>query len=260
MQLFVLGSGSRGNALIVEDGDEAILVDAGFGPRELARRAEAIRFPLERIRAVLVTHEHQDHSRGATRIAQRLGATVLTTAGTWRALRPTSPPPAWRELPTRGDLAIGRFHIEASHTSHDAREPVAVALRTESTGGKLVVAYDMGYANATVQMLLRDATCLVLEANHDDLMLLMGPYPESVRNRIASSRGHLSNSRAARLLAAVCHPGLKSVVLVHLSEQCNTPESARDAVAPALAKAGFRGEIHVATQHTPLGPIPVHPE
>jgi phosphoribosyl 1,2-cyclic phosphodiesterase len=122
------------------------------------------------------------------------------------------------------------------------------------------VAYDLGRPTAAVRYLLRNLTAIVLEANHDDVLLRTSSYPPVVQRRIAGSAGHLSNRAAAQLLVEVHHPGLGVVVLAHLSRQCNTANDARATVASALRRAGFGGTLHVADQDEPLGPIPVVPQ
>jgi phosphoribosyl 1,2-cyclic phosphodiesterase len=117
------------------------------------------------------------------------------------------------------------------------------------------VAYDLGRATAATRYLLRNLTALVLEANHDDLLLRTSSYPPVVQQRIAGSAGHLSNRAAAELVAELHHPGLSVVVLAHLSQECNTAADARGAVEPALKRAGFRGTLYVAEQDAPLPAI-----
>jgi hypothetical protein len=135
-----------------------------------------------------------------------------------------------------------------------------LALAVECADGSRVgVAYDLGRPTAAVRYLLRHMTAIVLEANHDDVLLRTSAYPPVVQRRIAGSAGHLSNRAAAELLADLHHPGLGVVVLAHLSRQCNTADDARATVAPALRRAGFGGALHVADQDEPLGPIPVVP-
>jgi phosphoribosyl 1,2-cyclic phosphodiesterase len=154
---------------------------------------------------------------------------------------------------------IGPFVITACPTSHDAAEPLALAVETGG-GARVGVAYDLGRPTSAVRYLLRDLTAIVLEANHDDVLLRTSGYPPVVQRRIAGSAGHLSNRAAAELLVEVYHPGLGVVVLAHLSKQCNTADDARATVGLALRRAGFGGTLHVADQDEPLGPISIrHP-
>lgn len=254
--LYVLGSGSGGNALAVAAGGEVLLIDAGFSAREITRRAADVHLDLGRVTGLVVTHEHGDHTAGAARIARTLGIPILSSIGTWDRLRRRMPTAEFRPLALMGGVRHGAFHIEACPTSHDAAEPLAVALHA-ADGASVGVAYDLGRPTAAVRYLLRHLTALVLEANHDEVQLRTSGYPPVVRRRIAGSGGHLSNRAAAELLGELHHPGLGVVVLAHLSRQCNTEAEARATVASALRRAGFAGALHVAEQDVPLPPIPV---
>jgi phosphoribosyl 1,2-cyclic phosphodiesterase len=256
--LYVLGSGSRGNCFVMEAEGMALVVDAGFSAREIERRAEWVGFELERVIGIALTHEHGDHSRGAPRLSRRLGVPVLTAPGTWNRLVPMLNHATHRPLGMCARVEMGPFVIDACPTSHDAAEPLAIVVR-DAQGVSVGVAYDLGRPTAGVRYLLRDLTGLVLEANHDEVQLRTSDYPSVVQRRIAGSGGHLSNRAAAQLVAELCHPGLATVVLAHLSHECNTAAEARTAVARALRRAGFKGVLQVADQDQPLRPILVTP-
>ncbi|MEE8117751.1 MAG: MBL fold metallo-hydrolase [Gemmatimonadales bacterium] len=249
IKVAVLGSGSRGNAIALRAEGTTVLIDAGFGLRALAKRAARADVMLDPMAAIALTHEHGDHVRGAAALAHRYGCPVLASPGTLEGVRLdgiTTVP----LLPHESRHA-GPFRIEAARTSHDATEPVALTI-TSRTGTKVGVAYDLGRATAAVRYLLRDCTVLILEANHDEVMLQTGPYPATVRHRISGSTGHLSNRCAAELAAEVWSPALEVVVLVHVSERCNRVELARDTMARALRHKGFSGKLLVAGQDEPL--------
>jgi phosphoribosyl 1,2-cyclic phosphodiesterase len=251
MRLYVLGSGSRGNCCAVEADGHALLLDAGFSAREIARRADAVGLDLARVAGIALTHEHGDHARGAPRLARHLGVPVLTAPGTWARLASGMVSAAHRAVGLEATVELGPFRIEACPTSHDAADPVAFAVRT-ADGTGIGMAYDLGRPTAAVRYLLRNLTALVLEANHDEVALRTSGYPPVVQRRIAGSGGHLSNRAAAELLAELYHPGLSVVVLAHLSERCNSAADARAAVAPALRRVGFDGTLLVAAQDAPL--------
>ncbi len=250
--LFVLGSGSAGNALALASGDEVLLIDAGFSAREVQRRAAAAGLDLRRATGLVITHEHGDHTSGAARLAATLHIPILTAPGTWDRLRPQMSKVAFVPLALMGGVRHGGFHIEACPTSHDAAEPIALSVRT-AAGHRIGIAYDLGRVTAGVRYLLRDSHAIVIEANHDEILLRTSTYPAVVQERIAGSGGHLSNRAAAELLAAVVHPGLAAVVLAHMSERCNTAEHAHAEIDPILLPYGI--PLHLAPQHSPMAPL-----
>lgn len=256
-RLVVLGSGSRGNALAIEHARETLLVDVGFSAREIRRRAAAAGVSLERVVGIVLTHEHGDHTTGAPLLARDLDAPVVCSGGTWARLRVKLGKARHAQLSMTTTVQLGPFRIDSAETSHDAMEPVALAIATPSAS--IGVAYDLGRPTAAVRYLLRDRTALVLEANHDDVLLRTSGYPPVVQQRIAGAGGHLSNRVAAELLADLVHPDLAVVVLAHLSARCNTRDHAHGAVAPALEAAGFTGELHVAGQDEATGPFSFMP-
>lgn len=250
--LYVLGSGSAGNALALAAGAEVLLIDAGFSAKEIERRAAQVGLDLTRAIGLVLTHEHSDHTSGAGRLAERLHIPVLTATGTWDRLRRRMPNAEFLPLAIMGGVRLGEFHIEACATSHDAAEPVAISVRSPE-GHRVGIAYDLGRPTAGVRFLLRQSHVIVLEANHDEVLLRTSDYPPVVQERIAGSGGHLSNRAAAELLAEVLHPELQAVVLAHLSERCNNAEQARLVVAPVLARHPV--DLFVAPQHQPMVPI-----
>lgn len=255
--LHVLGSGSRGNAFAVAHGGAVLLVDAGFSATEIERRAVRADVDLTGLVGVVVTHEHGDHATGVLRIARKARVPVLTAPGTWQALGGGSKV-EWRAIGATARVEVGPFSVTACPTSHDAAEPIAVAVDVVDGVG-IGFAYDLGRPTAAVRYLLRGRTALVLEANHDEVLLRTSSYPPVVQQRIAGSGGHLSNRAAAELLLELHHEALGVVILAHLSERCNDETEARRAIGTALERAGFRGTLHCARQDDVLGPIPVAP-
>jgi len=254
MRLVVLGSGSKGNALAITCGGATLLVDAGFSAREILRRAVDAGVPLDEVAGIALTHEHGDHASGALLLARQLKVPILSSPGTWERLRGRAGTIRHIPLAMTCTAEAGPFRIDAAQTSHDAAEPMALSVRS-GTEVSVGIAYDLGRPTAAVRYLLRGHTALVLEANHDDVLLRTSGYPPVVQQRIAGAGGHLSNRAAAELLGELVHPQLAVVVLAHLSERCNTAQHARDTVAPALAAAGFGGELHVARQAGVTGPF-----
>lgn len=255
--LHILGSGSRGNCIAVTCDGATLLVDAGFSARETARRAALAGVALETVIGIAITHEHSDHVTGAPLLARKLGVPVLTATGTWNAVahhfRPTT---RHTPLGLTATAELGPFTIHAAPTSHDAAEPIALAVHCTS-GARIGIAHDLGRMTGGVRLLLRELSAIVFESNHDEIRLRTCGYPPSVQARIACSTGHLSNRAAADALAELCHPGLGAIVLAHLSEKSNDPAEALKAVRPALRKARFSGGLHVALQDAPLPAIRV---
>jgi phosphoribosyl 1,2-cyclic phosphodiesterase len=258
VRLTVLGSGSRGNALLLEAGGDALLVDAGFSFRDLLRRLAAAGRDPATIRAIALTHEHGDHARGAGRAAAAWRVPLCASAGTLAALGDRAGAAETVALPASRRVSCGAFALTAYPTAHDAADPVVLVVE-DGEGRRTGVAYDVGSPTAALRLACRDLDALVLEANHDEVMLRASGYPASVRARIAGHGGHLSNTQAAALAAEVAHAGLAVVVLAHLSDRCNTPALAHDAVAAALAGTAFRGTILVAAQDSPLPTVDVGP-
>lgn len=227
----LLGSGSRGNATLVEGGATRVLVDCGFTVREFEARAARIGFDPASLDAILVTHEHSDHIGGVARLARAFGVPVMLTPGTASArsdwsgchLQMLSPHEAFK----LGDLEVQPFPVP-----HDAREPCQFAF--EHGGRRLGIVSDLGRITPHVTRSLDACDALLLECNHDVDMLARGPYPDSLKRRVGGDWGHLSNTQAAGLLRSVEWGRLQALVLTHLSEQNNTPELARAAVCEAL--------------------------
>lgn len=258
MNVTVLGSGSEGNATVVESNGVAVLIDAGFSGKDLEQRLETCGIPASALSGIVISHEHGDHTRGMGVLARRFGIPLHLTDKTLIACAAllSGREPIQRYASAQ-PFRIGPFEIEPFLTVHDAADPVALAVRHVENGCKLGVATDLGRPTASVRAALRDCHVLVLEANHDEAMLWNGPYPWSVKQRIAGSRGHLSNRASADLARELYHPALAAVVLAHLSAHCNTGSLARDVIERVLDRIGYRGFVAVAPQDHPMDTIDV---
>ena len=260
MRLTVLGSGSRGNAVLLESGGDALLVDAGFSARDLERRMDAAGGRRAALRGIVLTHEHGDHARGAAVAAAAWGVPLLASRGTLDALAlRLKPDTETRALPLGRIARCAGFAVRAIPTAHDAREPLMLVVE-DGEGRRVGIAYDVGSPTTALAHACRDLDALVLETNHDEVLLRSSGYPASVRARIAGRGGHLSNRQAALLAAEVAHAGLSLLVLAHLSDRCNTPELALEALTAALAGTAFRGRLVVSRQDDPLPPLEVGTE
>ncbi len=244
----LLGSGSSGNAIVVASGDTCVLIDNGLSYRELVRRAALAEVDLSRLSAVLVTHEHGDHVDGIGTLSRKHDLPVYLTSGTYHTL-----PSRIGALPhprlfragegwSLGDLAIDSFSV-----NHDAVDPVGYTL--SSRGAKVGFAFDLGAPTQLVRQRLAGSHALVVETNYCPELLRTGDYPAQVKQRIDGKFGHLSNQAAASLVRDLLHPALSTVVLVHISENNNTPERAHAAVRDALGD--HDAALHLATQDGP---------
>jgi len=250
----MLGSGSAGNAVLVESGGTRILIDAGFPVRELAKRLHAIGVSGESIEGAIVTHEHNDHVRGVCAAAKRWKWAVYASAGTIAGY------PLLKEICARpfaagATLELGDISVQTVRTPHDGTEPVAVLATARSTGVRAGIIYDLGHVPPSFRRTFERLDILVLESNHDEGMLRAGPYPPSVQSRIAGAYGHLSNRRAGMFARDCAHAGLAQLVLAHLSERCNDPTIALMSMREAIARTNFRGALHAAAQGTVCGPF-----
>lgn len=258
MRVTVLGSGSAGNATLLDASGVSILIDAGFSGRDLENRIRNVGLEPDGLAAIVVTHEHGDHTRGMGVLARRFGTPLYLTRRTAAACRDLlNGEELVHEYASSNPFRIGPFEVRPFVTVHDAVDPIAITVRHVESGTKAGIATDLGRPTAAVRASLAGCHMLVLEANHDDALLWNGPYPWSVKQRIASSHGHLSNRASAQLARELFHPGLVAIALAHLSEHCNDAGLALDEVARSLDRLRYRGRLQVAEQERPLEPIDV---
>jgi phosphoribosyl 1,2-cyclic phosphodiesterase len=258
LRVTVLGSGSRGNAILVDGSEGSVLVDCGFGPRLLARRfALADRQP-DHVGALLLTHEHTDHASGARAASTRWSWPVLAVAETLDAITqsPEGGPSTTVTMSfTQATVACG-LEITPVPVPHDARACAALVLTDRRSGARLGIAMDLGHVPAHLVTALAHCDLLVVESNHDERMLAEGPYPWPLKQRVGGGLGHLSNGAAAGLIAGLAHRNLRGVLLAHLSETNNTPSLALQRTRDALRRVGWRRDsVWAATQSVPCGPI-----
>jgi phosphoribosyl 1,2-cyclic phosphodiesterase len=253
MRAWTLGSGSRGNAILLEAGSTRVLVDAGYPPRALARRLAAIQVAPESIQAVIVTHEHIDHARGVAAAQARWHWRVYGTAGTLAGIPELDAGSAHRihDAP----FTVGELTLQLVRVPHDAAAPAAVLATAQASGFRTGCAHDLGSVPDSLRRAFRELDLLLLESNHDDAMLRRGPYPPFLQQRIAGRSGHLSNAQSAALVRELAGPGLRELVLLHLSEVNNTPRHAVEAARAALNGARAPRTVTAAPQDTVAGPF-----
>lgn len=252
LRFAVLGSGSSGNAVWIESNGSALLLDAGLSCRELERRMRSIGADPKRLEAVLLSHEHDDHVRGAARLAARHRLPVYGTRGTFegwadagrlseRLVRIASGQP----------FAIGNhWRVEPFLVPHDAREPVGFVIE-DREGRRLGLAADLGYLSQLACGHLRKLDALLLEFNHDLDLLRTGPYPWPLKQRVAGRQGHLANHDAAWGLENLWSERLSVVVAYHLSRINNRPALVEACLAEVVERLGTRASLTVADQFQP---------
>lgn len=245
MRFASLGSGSRGNSLVVEAGSTRVLLDCGFGIRETVRRLQRLQIEPDSLSAICITHEHSDHIAGAFKFARRYGLSVWLTHGTLVAASDLSGEmPSLSVIDGHSTYALGDLQILPYPVPHDAREPVQYVFGDGAR--RLGVLTDAGCLTPHMVSMLDACDALVLECNHDSELLAASAYPPSLKRRIAGRLGHLDNATAASLLSRIDVGRLQHIVAAHLSEQNNRPDLAVNVLAGALACA--RDWIGVADQ------------
>jgi phosphoribosyl 1,2-cyclic phosphodiesterase len=255
MKLWMLGSGSSGNAVLIECDGSRILVDCGFGTRTLAERLKSIGVEPRSIDCCFVTHEHYDHVKGAGAGAKRWGWRVYATAGTAKARAFIKTGTTVHTFAPGSTLELQRMTVTATAIPHDANEPVGYVVTSRSTGARAGLFYDIGHVTKAIATACKSLDILVLESNHDDDMLWNGPYPRWLQARIASRVGHLSNRDACAFVRTTITRDVSHIVLAHLSEENNRPSVALASMRAALARTRFRGTLSVAKQDMVVGPF-----
>jgi phosphoribosyl 1,2-cyclic phosphodiesterase len=251
LRVVVLGSGSGGNAVVLESGSRRILLDAGFSCREIEQRMKLVGIDPRTIEALVLTHEHTDHCRGAERFARRHRLTVYATVGTLES-SPLSPETAERAVVLRSGepCEVAGFALEPFALPHDAREPIGLVIE-DGLGRRVGLAADLGVRTRLAWGRMRDLDLLLLETNHDLDMLRNGPYPWPLKQRVAGRHGHLSNREAADGVPELVSARLRFVVLYHLSRTNNLPALAAAEVGEALAREGCAALLALSEQFQP---------
>jgi phosphoribosyl 1,2-cyclic phosphodiesterase len=248
MRFGCLGSGSKGNAWLVQAGDTHIMVDCGFGPRDAAKRLARLGIAVSDVSAILVTHEHSDHARGAAQLSAQARCPVWLSHGTHAMLDAVGKAATSTRIIEGQSFVIDDLEITPYPVPHDAREPMQFVF---SDGAhRFGMLTDAGYVTPHMEAVLNGCDALALECNHDVARLAAGRYPYALKQRILGRYGHLDNEAAATLLQKIAGSGLKHVVAAHLSVENNAPELARAALAGVLGCA--HDWIGVADQETGL--------
>jgi len=245
LSICILASGSRGNAIYVSGGSTSILIDAGLSGIEIERRLNSKGLHPENLDAILVSHEHTDHIQGVGVLSRRFNLPVFISSKTEKAaVSKLGTVRVIKNFECGSTFMINDLSIHPFSISHDAEDPSGFTVNQNGT--KIGLATDLGIATSMVKEHLKGCSLLILEANHDEDMLLNGPYPWPIKQRIRSRTGHLSNEASKNLLKEVQHDRLKYVILAHLSETNNTPQKALSEVGRAITDC--QAQLDVATQ------------
>jgi len=246
ISLSVLASGSKGNSVYLEGPEGALLIDAGLSARETIKRIETVGADPGFVRGIIVTHEHSDHMGGVKVVARRLKIPVYATRKTAGAA--SLPDDVQVRLIESGtSFEAAGFEIMPFSIPHDALDPVGFTAKLDSI--RVGVATDLGCATALVRERLIECRAVVLESNHDEKMLMEGPYPWFLKQRVKGRTGHLSNEAAARMLNDLSSTDLQHVFLAHLSEINNAPDLALGTAREALA--GYGTDLEAASPAAP---------
>ena len=253
VRVCVLGSGSRGNSTLIATERTRLLVDAGFGRKESARRLAEAGEQTDHFDAIVISHEHTDHIGGLRSLALALKIPIYISAATRDVIRWDPRLNRFEEFSAGSKFSIGDIEVTPFAVPHDAADPVAFTFEAE--GLKIGVVTDLGYIPELVKRHVNGCHCLVFESNHDLEMLKVGPYPWYVKQRVMSRTGHLSNRATADFLGGEFDGAARVLVLAHLSENNNHPEIARMSAEEALAARNGRGrlQLHLASQSQPTG-------
>lgn len=252
VRLTILGSGSSGNCAYLETGETRILIDAGFSPRQIRHRLASIGRAPENLTGILVTHEHSDHIHGVSGLSEKLHIPVFCNRQTGEAIEYQAKVKLdLRLFATGATFELGDLLVDTFAVPHDAQDPVGFLIRTGA--GNIGILTDLGHATRLVLERVRRANVLLLETNHDVKMLQDCPHrPWSLKQRILSRHGHLSNEAAAEAAQQIVSSELQHLYLGHLSKECNRPELAQQVMESHLHNIGARHvNIKVTSQKVP---------
>lgn len=247
-----LSSGSAGNAYWFESDGTAILVDAGIGPRDTKKRLEIVGLDIQNLSAIVVTHEHYDHIRGAEKIARKYEVPIYLTHGTLKASKIDTTDLKTVIFENDTSFTIGELQVHARKTIHDAADPSCFVVEARD-GTRVGLASDLGTVSTEVMRHLSGCDGLFFEANHDLDMLRAGTYPWSLKRRIMSRFGHLSNDDSLNAVQRLLGAELKTLCMIHLSQKNNHESIVRDMCSRLLRRTGASLEFSIAKQFEPTG-------
>ncbi len=248
-QTSVLASGSKGNSILVRSRNTGIIIDAGISLKRIWAALDELQVSRSLIKAVVVSHEHSDHTRSAGALARSLKIPLMITADTYAccAHRLGKVQDYLHYFESGIDFLVGDILVRPFRSSHDAVDPNNFCL--EHNDRKLGIAIDLGYVTKLALHKLSAVNSLILESNHDLQMLMEGPYDWNLKLRVKSEHGHLSNDQAVGFLSQILHPGMENLILAHLSETNNSAELAYEVMKTYLESIRSEVALQVADQH-----------
>lgn len=249
IEVKVIASGSRGNSVLLTSGVNRILIDCGVGIRALTDGIKSAGAGWNSIKAILVTHEHADHIKSASVLAENYSIPVFTNVETMSVLKRKYGLKGGYYFEGTNPFTLGGMEIRPFKTSHDA--VYSVGYSVEDGDSKFVCATDLGYFSESVLEATKGADLVLIESNHDVDMLLNGPYPPFLKQRILGATGHLSNEACGKAIVKIMETGTKNFILGHISEHNNTYDRARESVTEVLRECGAQEKdynLRVATQ------------
>ena len=230
-----LYSGSSGNCIFISKDNTKVLIDAGLSGKRIIEALHSIGENPAELSAILVTHEHSDHTRGVGILSRKFNVPIYANERTWNAMEREIGPVSLQNkvcFNTDQEFDIGKICVKAFHIPHDAAEPVGYNFFIENK--KITLATDIGHITNSLLAYLEASDLLFLESNHDIEMLKVGPYPWPLKKRIMGDSGHLSNEMAGKVIAYFAGLGMRRFILAHLSKENNFPELAYQTVLNAL--------------------------
>ncbi|WP_035571357.1 MBL fold metallo-hydrolase [Halonatronum saccharophilum] len=234
-----LASGSSGNSIYIGSKEKNILVDAGLSGKEIAKRLKRANLSIDDLDGIMITHEHSDHIKGAGVLSRRCDIPLYATEGTWEGCEDKLGKIAKKNrcIINKSGFSIGDCDIKPFSISHDANDPVGY--KVISGGKRVSIATDMGEISEKVRTTISDSDLVILESNHDLEMLKIGPYPWSLKKRVMSEKGHLSNDDAGAMVVELAKNSVSRILLAHLSKDNNVPELAFLTIKNMLIDAGI---------------------
>jgi len=233
LKISILASGSKGNSAYIETGETRLLIDAGLSATEINKRLAGIGVESSSLHGILISHEHSDHTRGAGTLARKLNIPVIISRQTAAVCAALLKKCTVAGFDSGSPFTFRDLSIDPFQTTHDTVDPVGFII--ESVEGRYGHATDFGIVTRLVTEKLKKCRALLIEANHDEEMLMNGPYPWHLKQRIRSRHGHISNNESMGLLEELLHERLEGVFLAHLSETNNDPQLPRSAAEKLLA-------------------------